>query len=61
MIWSVSHVSGMSGSRNIGSVSGSSPISPTVRTSQPNATVKAVRTMIVTNGEGIALVMSGKR
>ncbi len=61
MIASVSSVSGTSGIRNMGSVSGSAPMSPTVRTSQPKTTAASVRTTIVTSGEGIARVSSGNR
>ncbi len=61
MICSVSKFSGMSGIRKTGSVSGSAPMSPTVRTSRPMATVSAVSTTMVTSGEGIALVSSGNR
>ena len=61
MIVSVVSVSGMSGIRNTGSVSGNSPMSPTVRTSQPKVMASAVRTRMVTSGEGMALVTSGNK
>jgi len=61
MIDSVSKVSGISGIRNTGSVSGNAPMSPTVRTSQPITRVKIVSTTMVTNGEGMALVIRGNR
>ncbi len=61
MIWSVSNVSGMSGRRKTGSVSGNSPMSPTVRTSMPVASATAVSTMMQISGEGIARKTSGTR
>ena len=60
MIFSVSMLSGTSGSRNTGRLSGSSPMSPTVRMSRPIAIENAVSTTMVTSGDGTALVMSGR-
>jgi len=60
MIVSVSQFSGTSGSRNTGRLSGSSPMSPTVRISSPIPMENAVSTTMVTSGEGTALVMSGR-
>lgn len=56
MIASVSRLSGTSGQRNTGRVSGSSPISPTVRISSPSAMARAVSTTMHTSGEGTAVV-----
>ncbi len=61
MIISVSRLSGICGIRKIGRVEGSSPMSPTVRTSKPNQIDAAVRTRMQTSGEGMDLVISGKR
>ncbi len=56
MMRSVSKFSGTSGSRKIGRLSGSSPMSPTVRTSSPSTRVTAVSTTMVTSGDGTARV-----
>ena len=61
MICRVSKFSGTSGHRNTGRVSGSSPMSPTVRTSMPKNMATAVSTTIATSGEGTALVTIGSR
>ena len=57
---SVSSVKGTSGSRNIGSVDGSSPMSDTVRRSMPSTSDTLVSTTMHTSGEGSARVSSGK-
>src|SRR5690554_618723 len=57
----VSKFSGTSGHKNIGRASGSSPISPTVRTSIPKYIATAVQAIMHTNGDGTALVTSGSR
>ena len=61
MMRSVSRFSGTSGSRNIGRLSGSSPMSPTVRMSSFSTTATMVSTTIATSGEGIARVRYGNR
>ncbi len=58
---SVSQVSGTSGSRKAGRLSGSAPMSPTVRMSRPSQMDSAVNTTIATSGEGTARVNSGSR
>lgn len=52
MIVRVSKVRGTSGIRKTGKVEGSSPMSPTVRRSSPNARATAVRATMQTSGEG---------
>jgi len=61
MIASVSKVSGTSGHRKTGSVSGNSPMSPTVRMSRSRNIASPVSTTMVTSGDGIALVTYGNR
>ncbi len=56
MIRSVSRLSGICGIRKTGKASGSSPMSPTVRSSKPKTIVIAVSTTMQTSGEGIAFV-----
>ena len=60
MIISVSSVNGTSGSRNTGSVEGSSPMSDTVRRSIPSTSETVVSTTMHTSGEGSARVIIGK-
>ena len=43
-----------------GRLSGNWPMSPTVRTSRPVKITSALSTTIATNGDGTALVSSGK-
>ncbi|CAM5410838.1 hypothetical protein STENM327S_08804 [Streptomyces tendae] len=57
---SVSRVKGTSGSPGTGSACGSSPLSPTVGTAMPAATVTTVRTTMDTSGAGTTLVILGK-
>ena len=52
MIINVSKFRGIFGTKNIGSVSGNAPISPTVRTSIPRAIANNVIAMMQTSGEG---------
>ena len=60
MILSVSQFNGTSGSRNTGRLSGSAPMSLTVRMSRPSATDTPVSPTMVTSGEGTARVRYGK-
>ena len=57
----VSQLSGTSGRRNTGSVDGNLPMSPTVRTSHPAATVTTLNRTMQTSGDGTALVTRGSR
>ncbi|MNI67352.1 hypothetical protein D3C73_1229790 [compost metagenome] len=57
----VSHVNGTSGMKKCGRLSGSCPMSPTVRTSMPNPITTAVSTAIATSGDGTARVRRGSR
>ncbi len=57
---SVSRVNGTSGRPGTGSAEGSSPLSPTVGTAIPAATVITVRTTIDTRGAGTTVVTFGK-
>ena len=59
MIMKVSNVSGTSGHKKIGKVSGSEPMSPTVRTSIPKAILMVVSSMMQTNGEGMSFPTMG--
>jgi len=59
MIARVSKVSGTSGQRKIGRVSGSSPISPTVRISRPKYMATAVIDRMHSSGEGMTLPTLG--
>ena len=59
MMRRVSRFIGTSGNRNTGRLSGSSPMSPTVRMSRSSITATAVSSTIATSGEGIALVRRG--
>ena len=61
MIQSVASVSGTCGQRKMGSVEGSSPRSPTVRTSSFQIIETTVSTMMATSGDGTALVTRGRR
>ncbi|SAW21307.1 Uncharacterised protein [Klebsiella pneumoniae] len=61
IIISVSRLSGISGIRNTGRLSGSLPMSPTVRTSRCSHMEMAVSTMMQTSGEGMVLFRYGKR
>ena len=61
MICRVSKFSGISGNRNIGRLSGRSPLSPTVGTPIPMYMAKPVITTIHTSGDGIAVVSSGNK
>ena len=56
MIASVSRFSGTSGSRKMGRLSGSWPMSPTLRMSSSRKMATAVSTTMATSGEGTALV-----
>ena len=57
---SVSRVNGTSGRPGTGSEDGRSPLSPTVGTAMPAATVTTVSTTIATSGAGTAVVSFGK-
>jgi len=59
MIIKVSRFSGTFGHRKIGSVSGNSPMSPTVRISRPTAMATPVNTMMHTSGDGSTLPTTG--
>ena len=61
MIHSVSSVNGTLGINRLGSVVGSSPRSPTARTSTCSTMVMMLSTMMHTSGEGITRVTRGKR
>ncbi|MNC76898.1 hypothetical protein D3C75_1287190 [compost metagenome] len=52
-------MSGTLGHRKIGRVSGSSPISPTVRISMPMVMATAVRITMQSSGEGTSLPTTG--
>ncbi len=56
----VSRVKGTSGSPGTGRDEGSSPLSPTVGTAMPAATVMTVRMTMDTRGAGMTLVILGK-
>lgn len=60
MVVSVSTVNGTSGRPGTGREEGSSPLSPTVGTAIPAATVITVRMAMETSGAGITLVTFGK-
>jgi hypothetical protein len=60
-IHSVSSVHGTCGQRNTGSDEGSSPRSPTRRTSSCSHIARIVSTTMATSGEGTALVTRGSR
>ena len=53
--------SGILGMRKTGSVEGSSPISPTVRRSNPKISVTEVSAMMQMSGDGITFVTNGNR
>ena len=57
MICSVSRLKGTFGIRKDGRLSGSWPMSPTVRMSRPSAIDTAVSKTMVTSGDGTARVM----
>ncbi|MOA70544.1 hypothetical protein D3C78_1994870 [compost metagenome] len=59
MIARVSKFKGASGQRKIGRVSGSSPMSPTVRISRPRTMATAVIARMHTSGEGMTLPILG--
>ncbi|MNC74796.1 hypothetical protein D3C75_1262160 [compost metagenome] len=61
MMSSVWIVSGTSGSRKTGRLSGSLPMSPTVRTSRCSHMAMPVSTTMQTSGEGMVLLRYGKR
>ncbi len=56
----MSSVNGTSGRPGTGSEDGSSPLSPTVGTAIPAATVITVRMTIDTSGAGMTVVIFGK-
>ncbi len=60
MVVSVSSVNGTSGRPGTGSEEGRSPLSPTLGTAMPAATVMTVRITIETRGAGTVLVIFGK-
>ena len=59
MIFKVSRLSGISGIRKIGNVSGNLPKSLTVRVSVLNSIATRLSTMMHTKGEGISLPIFG--
>jgi hypothetical protein len=60
MICRVSRVNGTCGRANHGKSLGSAPMSPTLRTPRPREMDTAVRRMMVTSGDGTALVTYGR-
>jgi len=59
MMASVSRLSGTSGQRKTGSVSGSSPMSATVRMSRPKYMATAVMLRMHTSGDGMTFPSFG--
>ena len=60
MIFNVARFNGTSGSRKTGRLSGSRPMSPTLRMSRSSTSATPVSTTMVTSGDGTALVRYGR-